>query len=642
MARVLTCDIETYSSVDLGKSGVYAYSSSPDFRILLFGFALDDNPVEVIDLEKPQNKFDIESIVQMLHDPHIIKTAYNAQFERVCLENHFGLDLDPAQWRCTMVHAAMAGLPTGLDNTARALNLDAEKDKRGKALIKKFCMPGKVETLFDDQDWLDFIEYCRQDVVVEREIRVRLKGMYPITSQELELWALDQQINDHGVLLDMDLVDNAMAIDKMTTQDLMEEARILTGLSNPNSKTQIKKWLSDRDNDVESLDKAASADILKTSDCPDVIRFMTIHKELSKTSVKKYDAMKRAVCSDGRVRGLLQYYGAARTGRWAGRLVQVQNLPQNKLKDLDFARNLVLEGNHDLIDVCYESTADVLSQLIRTAFIAPFGKRFIVADFSAIEARVIAWLANEHWRQEVFSTHGKIYEASASQMFKVPIEEIGEGSPLRQKGKVAELALGYAGGVNALKKMGGEKMGLTESEMQRIVDVWRQANPNITQLWIDVEQSAISAVLRKDKLTLQYGLSFIGTGDYFFIQLPSGRRLSYYQPEVQTDVRFNRPKLTFMGVNQTTKKWERQDTYGGKLVENIIQAIARDCLAVSMLRLNDAGYPICFHVHDEVIIEAGASHTLDEAVDIMGEKIDWAPGLILTSKAYETVYYRKD
>ena len=641
MATFMAIDIETFSSVDLKKNGVYAYVNSPDFKILLFGYAIDNSPVDVLDLTQDVPG-EMETLINMLQNPEVIKTAYNAQFERVCLEKYLGLELDPIQWRCTMVHAAMAGLPTGLEATAKALELEAEKDKRGKALIKKFCMPGKDITLFDGQDWLDFIEYCRQDVVVEKEIRKRLKGMYPITDQELELWAIDQRINDRGVLLDMQLVDNAMAIDTKTTEALTQEARDITGLRNPNSKAQIKEWLVDRGYDVESLDKAASADILKTTDCPEVSRFMTIHRELSKTSVKKYDAMKRAVCSDGRVRGLLQYYGASRTGRWAGRLVQVQNLPQNKLKDLDFARNLVLDENLDLLDACYSSTADVLSQLIRTAFIAPPGKRFIVADFSAIEARVIAWVAQEHWRQEVFMSHGKIYEASASQMFKVPIEQIDKGSPLRQKGKIAELALGYQGGVNALKKMGGEAMGLTEPEMKQIVDMWREANPNITQLWQNVEQNAISAVLRKNRLTLQYGLSFIGTDNYLFIELPSGRRLSYYQPEVGTDHRFNRPKLTFMGLNQLTKKWERQDTYGGKLVENIIQAIARDCLAVSMLRLEAAGYPIIMHVHDEVIVEAGPQHTLDEAVAIMGEPISWAPDLILTADGYETVYYRKD
>lgn len=642
MIRTLSIDIETYSGTDLQKSGVYRYAEDTDFQIILFAYAIDDEPVQVVDLTRHDLP---KEIFKMLTDPSVVKTAFNANFERTCLAVHFNLDLDSNQWRCTAVHALYLGLPNTLDSVAKALNLNAQKDAKGKGLIRFFCIPNKDgernDLVGNEEKWSQFVEYCRQDVEVERAIRKKIER-FPVYEKEWRLWAVDQQINDRGVRLCAPLVIHAIACDEQNTERLIKELIDLTGVENPNSVTQLKVWLKSRGVHFEALNKEAVKEIRSAKVDPVVDRVLAIRQELAKTSVKKYAAMNSAICRDNRVRGLLQFYGANRSGRWAGRLVQIQNLPQNKLTDLNTARDMLLAGDYEGLEILFGNVPDVLSQLIRTAFIPSSGCRLVVSDFSAIEARVIAWLANERWRQEVFASHGKIYEASAAQMFKVPIQSIGKTSPERQKGKIAELALGYQGGVGALRKMGGEKMGLSEQEMTDLVEQWRKANPAIVKLWGDVQQAAFTSIEEKREVRLQHGLSFNCYGGIMFITLPSGRSMAYVKPKIEAG-NYGQAQITYEGTDQTTKQFVRLTTYGGKLVENIVQAIARDCLAESIVRLEEHGYKIVMHVHDEVVIDAPIKQASAEAIaEVMGRPIDWADGLLLTADAFVTDYYKKD
>ncbi|MBS1776016.1 MAG: hypothetical protein JSS64_07020 [Bacteroidetes bacterium] len=648
--NTLSIDIETYSSVDLKSAGVYKYAQAPDFEILLFAYAFDKQPVEIIDLAQWEDLPD--NVLNALTDPAVLKTAHNASFERTCIANHFNLELDPSQWECTMVKASMLGLPLSLDAVAKALKLEQEKSTTGKALIRYFSIPCKPTKAngqrtrnypeHDAEKWEQFKAYCIQDVEVERGIRESI-SWFSIPASEKQLWTLDQQINDTGILLDPVFIRHAIHIDRSYRNRLTEEAVQLTGLNNPNSVSQLKEWVNaETDNEVEKLTKEAVPELLKTVENTTVRRVLELRQLMSRSSVKKYNAMTAAICDDSRVRGLLQFYGANRTGRWAGRLVQVQNLPRNELKDLDLARKLVKEGDSELLEILFGNVPDTLSQLIRTAFIAPEAHRFIVADFSAIEARVIAWLAGERWRMEVFKTHGKIYEASASQMFKVPIEQITKGSDLRQKGKVSELALGYQGGPAALITMGALKMGIPEEELPKLVKMWRNANKAIVNYWYEVERAAIEAVERGQKVTIKHGISFFVEKNILFIELPSGRRLAYLYPRLKPN-KFGGVSLAYTGMNQTSKQFGFQDTYGGKLVENIVQAVARDCLAVALLRISGAGYKIVMHVHDEIVCEVpNGFGSCEEINKIMSEPIDWAKGLPLTAESYETEYYKKD
>lgn len=648
--KLLSIDIETYSSVDLVKCGVYAYCESADFEVLLFAYAVDEEEVQIVDIASGEKLPD--ALLKALTDPAVIKTAYNANFERTCLAKFFGKPMPPEQWRCSSVHALMLGLPGHLDGVAKCLKLKEQKMKEGKALIRYFsvpCKPTKVNggrnrnlPEHDPDKWLTFKDYCKQDVEVERQIRKKLEA-FPIPKMEQKLWELDQNINDDGVLIDITFVSHAIQADTVFQENLYKEAVSLTGLENPNSPAQLKGWLQTQGVEVDSLAKKNVEALMAEVKNPDMKRLLELRQAMSKTSVKKYEAMERSICPDHRIRGLLQFYGANRTGRWAGRLVQIHNLPRNDMKDLQVARDLLKSGNYQALELLFDNVPDVLSQLIRTAFIPSKRHRFIVADFSAIEARVIAWLAGERWRMEVFQTHGKIYEASAAQMFKVPIETIDKGSPLRQKGKIAELALGYGGSKGALKQMGALEMDLTEDELPELVSAWREANPNIVNLWWDVEAAAIKAVKEKAVVKMQYGLTFHYTRGILFITLPSGRSLAYVRPKIGIDERFGKEQLTYEGVEQGSKQWGRIATYGGKLTENIIQAIARDCLAVAMLRLAEAGYRIKFHVHDEVVLEVpNGTRAMEEVEALMGQPIEWAPGLPLSADSFETEYYKKD
>ena len=648
---ILTVDIETYSSIDLTSCGVYAYTRAFDFEILLFGYAIDDEPVAIIDLASGERVSD--EIIAALTDPEVIKTAFNANFERTCLAQYFKLPMSPEQWRCTQAHALTLGLPRNLASVAKVLNIAEQKMDEGKALIRYFSIPckptkangGRTRNLpeHDPVKWELFKTYCKQDVEVERSIRQKLNN-YPMPEQELRLWFLDQKINDYGVRVDMGLVENAIRCDEMYQEKLMEEATRLTGLENPNSVAQLKVWLQDKHNiKVDSLAKAKVEELLVETDNPDVKRMLELRLEMSKTSVKKYEAMDRAMCQDSRVRGLLQYYGAS-TGRFSGRLVQIHNLPRNSMADLDLARELLRAGYYETLELLFDSAPDVLSQLIRTAFVPSPGHRFIVSDFSSIEARIVAWLAGEQWVVDVFNGHGKIYEMTASRMFGVPLERIVKGNPeyeIRQKGKVAVLACGYQGSVGALISMGALKMGLTEDELPGIVAAWRESNPNIVKLWWDVEKAAVTAVRDRTPVSMQYGLKFYYKSGVLFIRLPSGRSLAYAKPRIELDPRFNKYGLTYEGIE--LGKWRRIRTYGGKTVENIVQGIARDCLAESLLRLDEAGYKIAFHVHDEVVLDVPHGFgSLKEVERVMSKPIDWAPGLPMGADGFETDYYRKD
>lgn len=648
--RELSIDIETYSSIDLIESGVYKYVSAPDFKILLFAYAFDDDEVKILDIERGD---ELPTFVwYALQDKNVIKTAYNANFERTCISKFYSMDhLRVEQWKCSAVAAAELGLPSQLGMVAEALGLEQKKDARGKALINFFskpCKPTKANGMrernlpeHDLEKWQTFKDYCIQDVVVEREIKKKI-ARFPLADFEKRLWNYDQRICDRGVGVDIKFAENAIEINNQFKQKCEERAQMLTGLDNVNSVAQLKGWIQEETGEeIKSLSKEKLKELYDNSSSIRVKEVLKLRSLMAKTSVSKYEAMTRSVCPDNRIRGLLQYYGANRTGRWAGRIVQVQNLPQNHLIDLDYARELVAEADFELIELMFGNVPNTLSELIRTAFIPSKGRRFIVADFSAIEARVIAYLAGEQWRLDVFNTHGKIYEASAAQMFKVPVDSIHKGDPLRQKGKIAELALGYGGSVGALTSMGALKMGLFEEELKPLVDMWRGANKKITALWKTVEKAAIDAVNDKPS-NLDHGISFIKQAGILFIGLPTGRRLAYVKPEMGEN-RFGSPSLTYMGMNQTTKKWERIETFGGKLVENIVQAFARDCLAESIMRLEDKGFEVNFHVHDEVILDVpiGVS-SADEVADIMGIPIDWAPGLPLRADAYECDFYMKD
>lgn len=651
--NVLSIDIETYSSNDIAKCGVYKYAEADDFTILLFAYSCDYGTTEIVDFASGEEL--PEHIFNALTDPKVLKTAFNATFERVCISKYFGIQLTAEQWECTMVRSAMLGLPLSLSAVGKVLNLDEQKMDEGKALIRYFSVPckptktngGRTRNLPEHapDKWDTFKTYCKRDVEVENAIRKKTLA-YTIPAFEKALYDIDQRINDRGVMLDMTMVNNAIRMSLVYSGRLSAEAADLTGLDNPNSVAQLKSWLEqETGNEIKSLNKKDMPDIIKSADTKQVQRLLAIRQELGKTSVKKYEAMAKAVCMDDRVRGLLQFYGASRTGRWAGRLVQVQNLPQNHIEDLDVARSIVKDGNLDMLEMCYGNVPDTLSQLIRTAFIAKQGHIFIVSDFSAIEARVIAWLAGEAWRLEVFRTHGKIYEASASMMFHVPVEVITKTDPRRQKGKIAELALGYQGGVNAMKTMGGEKMGLSETEMKEIVTHWRNANPAIVSLWTEVETAAMQAISGKS-MTIRKGIKFRTELGAMTIELPSGRKLFYPRPRVELRDKFGRKSkvIIYEGQNQTTRKWEEQETYGGKLVENIVQGIARDCLAVTMVRLEKMNYPIVFHVHDEVILEVpnDGSKTLAEVCEVFKQPIAWAEGLPLKGDGYVTTYYKKD
>lgn len=651
--KILSIDIETYSSNDISGCGVYKYAEAEDFAILLFAYSCDYGPVEIIDLASGEKLPD--HIYKALSDPKILKTAFNATFERICLSKYFGLYLTSDQWECTMVRSAMLGLPLSLAAVGKVLNLEDQKMDEGKALIRYFsvpCKPTKTNGMrirnlpeHAPDKWDVFKKYCKRDVEVENAIRQKTAA-FRILPAEKELYDIDQRINDRGVMLDMQMVNNAIRMSLIYSGRLTAEAAELTGLDNPNSVAQLKGWLEqETGNEVKSLNKKDMPDIIKSADAEHVQRLLSIRQELGKTSVKKYEAMSKAVCEDDRVRGLLQFYGASRTGRWAGRLVQVQNLPQNHIEDLDFARSLVFRGDLDMLELCYGNVPDTLSQLIRTAFIAKPGHTFIVSDFSAIEARVIAWLAGEAWRLEVFRTHGKIYEASASMMFHVPVESITKTDPRRQKGKIAELALGYQGGVGAMKTMGGEKMGLSEEEMKEIVTHWRSANPAIVGLWDEVQAAAMQAISGRDA-SIRKGVKFRTELGALTIELPSGRKLFYPRARIESREKFGRKSKTIIyeGQNQTTKKWEDLETYGGKLVENIVQGIARDCLAVTMVRLEKMAYPIVFHVHDEVILEVpdDGTKTLAEVCEVFKKPIVWAEGLPLKGDGYVTNYYKKD
>ncbi|HFL2485499.1 TPA: DNA polymerase [Clostridioides difficile] len=651
--RTLSIDIETYSDLDIKKVGVYRYVDSANFEILLFAYAFDNEEVKVIDLVNDEEL--PKEVIEALNDNKVIKSAFNANFERTAISKFLNINLKPNEWSCTMIKALTLGLPGSLDSVSKALkfNEDKQKMKEGKALIQYFCKPCKATKvnkgrtrnlpIHDMEKWNKFKEYCKQDVVVEREIRNKL-SKYKTTEREIKLWYLDQRINDTGIKVDTELIENAIECDKRYTEKLTKEAIKITGLNNPNSPAQLKKWLSDKVGfEITSLTKESIPEILKQVDDENVVRILELRKLMSKTSIKKYEAMKLAKGNDNRVRGLLQFYGANRTGRWAGRLVQVQNLPQNHIEDLDLARNLLKEGDFDLIELLYDSVPDVLSQLIRTAFIPSEGHRFIVSDFSAIEARVIAWIAGEKWRLDVFNSHGKIYEASASQMFKIPIENIKKGSELRQKGKLAELSNGYGGSVGALISMGAIKMGLKEEELQPIVTAWRNANPNITKFWWDVDKAAKKAIKDRTIVEIQHGIKFIYNPGVLFIELPSSRRLSYLRPKIEPHTTFSGDKITYEGMEQTSKQWKRIDTYGPKLVENIVQATARDCLREAMFNVTDAGYSIVMHVHDELVIDVDKKGgSLEEVNSIMGKEISWAKGLPLKADGYECDYYKKD
>lgn len=655
--KQLSIDIETRSSIDIGKAGLYRYAQSDDFKILLFAYRFKDDAVQIVDLEQGEKIPD--EVVAALKDPETVKHAYNAAFEWYCL-NRAGYVTPLEQWRCTMIHGLYCGYTAGLDATGKAIGLPQDKRKlaTGKALIRYFCVPCKPTKSNGNrtwnlprhapEKWELFKEYCRQDVVTESEILRRLDA-FPVPDEEEKLWQMDIRMNAFGVKVDTALIDGALQVNEQSTVLLENEARKLTGLENPNSSAQLLNWVHENRVEMENLQKATVSEKLSAELPENVRRALEIRQQLGKTSIKKYVAMDTAKGSDDRVRGLTQYYGANRTGRWAGRLVQMQNLPRNYIKTLDYARKLVKERNYAGIKLLYGNVPDTLSQLIRTAFIPSEGNKFVVADFSAIEARVIAWLAGETWVNEVFATHGKIYEATASQMFHVPIEKIAKGNPeyaLRQKGKVATLALGYQGGSNALIAMGALNMGLTEEELPDIVQRWRTANPRIRDLWYAVEEAAL-AVMQTAQPQAIYNLIFNLESDIVYgqsfltVQLPSGRKLYYPKPFLKEN-QFGKMAIHYYTVGQQTRKWEVTSTYGGKMTENIVQAIARDCLAETLRRIDAKGLQVVFHVHDEVIIDAPAGTTVEEICDLMAEPIAWAPGLILKGAGFEGNYYMKD
>ena len=645
--KTLSIDIETYSSANLAKSGVYRYVESPDFEILLFGYSVDGGEVLVVDLANGE-KLPSE-IIDALTDEAVIKWAFNANFERVCLSRFFGLPtgeyINSASWKCSMVWAATMGLPLSLEGVGLVLNLDKQKLTEGKDLIKYFCQPcaptksngqrTKNYPYHAPDKWSAFKKYNARDVETEMSIQEKL-AKFPVPDSIWDEYHLDQEINDRGVALDMTLVQEAIAMDGRSRSELTTAMKHLTELDNPNSVQQMKQWLADNGMETDTLGKKVVVELLKTAP-PDLADVLSLRQQLAKSSVRKYQAMENAVCTDGRARGMFQFFGANRTGRWAGRLIQMQNLPQNHLEDLAEARSLVRSGDFDALEMLYEDVPDTLSQLIRTAFVPRAGSRLIVSDFSAIEARVIAWLAGEHWRQDVFAKGGDIYCASASQMFKVPVEKHGVNGHLRQKGKIAELALGYGGSVGALKAMGALDMGLDEDELPPLVDAWRQANPHIVKFWWDVDKAAMEAVRHK-RTNSTHGITFSCQSGMLFITLPSGRRLAYVKPRIGEN-KFGGQCITYEGVG-ATKKWERLDSYGPKFVENIVQATARDILCSAMQTLRHCF--IVMHVHDEIVIEADPRMSQEAVCEQMGRTPSWAKGLLLRADGYETDFYKKD
>lgn len=645
--KTLSIDIETYSDVQLPKTGVYRYCESENFEILLFAYSIDSQPVQVVDLACGETI--PEDIIAALEDDTVIKWAFNAAFERICLSRFLGYPtgtyLSPESWRCSMIWAATMGLPLSLEGVGAVLGLEKQKLTEGKDLIKYFCQPctatksngGRTRNRpFHAPDkWEAFKRYNIRDVETEMGIQHKLRK-FPVPDEVWEEYHIDQEINDRGVRLDMNLVHQAIAMDTRSREELTAAMKDMTALENPNSVQQMKQWLSDNGIETDRLDKKAVAELLK--DAPDNLAdVLTLRQQLAKSSVRKYQAMEKTVCSDGRARGMFQFYGANRTGRFSGRNIQLQNLPQNHLPDLSEARSLVRSGDFDSVELLYEDVPDTLSQLIRTAFIPRENALFYVADFSAIEARVIAWFAGESWRQQVFEKGGDIYCASASQMFKVPVEKHGINGHLRQKGKIAELALGYGGSVGALKAMGALDMGLSEDELPALVDAWRQANPRIVEFWWAVDRAVMEAVKYKHATT-DYGLTFSCKSGMLFITLPSGRKLAYVKPKIGTN-KFGGSCITYEGVGGT-KKWERLDSYGPKFVENIVQATARDILCYAMKTLRSCS--IVMHIHDELVIEADPKVSLDAICEQMGRTPPWAKGLLLRADGYTTPFYKKD
>lgn len=650
---ILQIDLETYSSEDLTKSGAHRYVESPDFEIMLFAFSFDDDPVEVIDLMSGEK---IPRDVMQALTSDVIKTAWNASFERAGINKQFGIECDPRYWRCSMAHAYTLGLPGSLEKVAIALGLREQKDMKGKNLIRYFSVPckptlsngGRTRNLpkHAPDKWQEFIEYNRQDVVVEREIRKRLER-FPVPDREWRIWALDQRINDLGIRVDIDgLVSRAIKCSEHYNKQLMDEAREITGLENPNSIVQLKEWFAKHGMQIESFSKDNMPKLLKTAPDKHTKRMLEIRQELGKTSVSKYEAMRASVCRDGRLRGILQYCGASRTWRWAGRRVQLQNLPSNKIegKDLKIARDVLASGDFDWLEVLYGPVPFVLSELIRTSLIPADGHRFIVSDFSAIEGRVIAWLADEKWKLDVFKGHGKLYEATAAKMFGVPFETIVKGHEnykYRPPGKIAELACGFGGGPAALASM-DKKGEIPQEQYPILVRQWREANPNICRLWYRAEEAAKEAVRTKSTVKLAHGVQYRYSSGYLFTDLPSGHSLAYPSPKIEPDPKFDgKEGLTFLAPD-SSGRMVRQRTWGGTLVENLVQGIARDCLAESLLRLDDAGYRIVLHVHDEVVLEMPHNvGSAEEVVEIMSRPIDWAPGLPLTAEAFECEFYQK-
>lgn len=645
--NTLSIDIETYSDIPLQKTGVYRYCESPNFEILLFGYSIDSGPVQVVDLACGEHI--PKEVLAALEDDSVIKWAFNAAFERVCLSRYLGYPtgeyLDPESWHCSMVWAATMGLPLSLEGVGAVLGLEKQKLTEGKELIKYFCQPclptkangqrTRNRPFHAPDKWELFKRYNARDVEAEMGIQQKL-SKFPVPPQVWEEYDIDQEINDRGVRIDMELVEQAIQMDARSRQELTDAMKRMTALENPNSVQQMKQWLSDNGVETDSLGKKVVAELLKTAP-PELAEVLTLRQQLAKSSVRKYQAMEKTVCSDNRARGMFMFYGANRTGRFSGRNIQLQNLPQNHLPDLAEARALVRSGDFDAVELLYEDVPETLSQLIRTAFIPRDGAQFLVADFSAIEARVIAWFAGETWRQEVFSTGGDIYCASASQMFKVPVEKHGINGHLRQKGKIAELALGYGGSVGALKAMGALEMGLTEEELPQLVDAWRQSNPNIVKFWWAVDRAVMEAV-RYKHTTTDYGLTFSCRSGMLFITLPSGRKLAYVKPKVGTN-KFGGECITYEGIG-STKKWERLDSYGPKFVENIVQATARDILCYAMRTLRCCS--IVMHIHDELVIEADPHMSLDAVCEQMGRTPPWAKGLLLRADGYATPFYKKD
>ena len=641
--KTLSLDLETYSDVDLSKCGVYKYAESPAFEILLFGVSVNGGDIAVYDLVRGDEV--PKEIIAALSDETVTKWAYNAAFERVCLSNYLEEWLEPEGWRCTMVWSAYLGLPLSLESVGAALGLEKQKLSEGKALIRYFCVPckptkangGRTRNLpeHDREKWERFKTYNFRDVETEMQIQQRL-SKFPVPDFVWEEYRLDQEINDRGIGVDMEMVRRAIAMDGRSKAELSAAMKKLTELENPNSVQQMKQWLLENGMETDSLDKKAVAELLKDALEP-LKTVLTLRQQLARSSVKKYTAMENAVCADSRAHGMFQFYGANRTGRYSGRIIQLQNLPQNHIPDLTQARALVQCGDYDALKLLYEDVPDTLSQLIRTAFVPQDGRKFIVADFSAIEARVIAWLAGEKWRLKVFEDGGDIYCASASQMFRVPVEKHGVNGHLRQKGKIAELALGYGGSVGALKSMGALEMGLAEEELQPLVDMWRSSNPHIIELWWDVDR-AVKECIKKRIFTETHGIRFVYQSGMMFITLPSGRRLAYVRPGIGEN-RFGGESVTYMGVGGT-KKWERLETFGGKLVENIVQAVSRDILCYAMRTLSCCS--IVAHVHDEIIIEADRRMSLAAVCEQMGRTPPWAKGLLLRADGYECDFYQKD